>query len=47
MEMYLFIKEENDFFFSKKYYKYFMLNKTINDVKKMRVDLVKTGLLSK
>ncbi|CAD8100234.1 unnamed protein product [Paramecium sonneborni] len=47
LEFFLFTKLSQDFQFSKKYYRYFMLNQTMNQVKTMRVDLVRTGLLSK
>ncbi|CAD8178802.1 unnamed protein product [Paramecium pentaurelia] len=47
LEYYLFTKLQQDFDFSKNYYKYFMLNQTMNQVKTMRVDVIKTGLLSK
>ncbi|CAK63293.1 unnamed protein product (macronuclear) [Paramecium tetraurelia] len=47
LEYFLFTKLQQDFNFSKKYYRYFMLNETMNQVKTMRVDLVRSGLLSK
>ncbi|CAD8172442.1 unnamed protein product [Paramecium pentaurelia] len=47
LEYFLFTQLQQDFNFSKKYYRYFMLNETMNQVKTMRVDLVRTGLLSK
>ncbi|CAD8161718.1 unnamed protein product [Paramecium octaurelia] len=47
LEYYLFTKLQNDFNFSKNYYRYFMLNQTMNQVKTMRVDMIRTGLLSK
>ncbi|CAK78435.1 unnamed protein product (macronuclear) [Paramecium tetraurelia] len=47
LEYYLFNKLQKDFDFSKNYYRYFMLNQTMNQVKTMRVDMIRTGLLSK